>query len=357
MTKDPRLPAIPFSFFQRLTYNFFQVLDHFFGRALVIKLLGKLRLKAFLNIEKTLKKKGKGKIIDVEYRTDLTEEEFKNFYVKNGIPVVFKGAAKNWNCVKTWDLNYLKETHGDDLIPLISVVDPFKEIEYISLKELINRLQNGDKGAYFRYYNLITKHPEHLADFDLNWLKAHSHENKYFETFQAFIGGADTRTELHNAHISNLFVQVSGVKEWILYPNYFVPFLDPPSTMNGIYRNTPSRANGKPFSPFDPDFEGYPLYEYLDGYKVVLEPGDVFYNPPFMWHTVYNRSETIGIGYRWINFKNAFKSSPTYYLLDLLSFKPNYLKSIRMTKKDANEQFIHRKKMMEKALLKHKMKN
>lgn len=356
MIQDPRLPKNPFSFLQRALYNFFQVLDHFLGRPLVIKIAGKVRLMAFLNIEKTLRKKGIGKIIDVEYRTDLTELEFKNYYVKNGIPVVFKGAAKDWDCVKNWDLDYIKKLHGDDVIPLISVTDPFKEIEYISLGDLISRLQAGDKGGYFRYYNLITKHPEHLADFDLNWLKNHSHKNKYFETFQAFIGGADTRTELHNAHISNLFVQVSGVKEWILYPNYFVPFLDPPSTMNGIYRNTPVRAGNMPFSPFAPDYKGYPLYEYLDGYKVVLEPGDIFYNPPFMWHTVYNRTETIGIGFRWINFINSFKCSPTYYTLDLLSFKPNYIKSIQMTKKDANDQFIHRKKMMEKLAKKMQQK-
>lgn len=344
--KDPRLPLPHLSWRQRSAYNFFQVLDHFLGRPLVIKLLGGIRYKAFLNIAKSLEAKGEGKIIDIEYRTDLSEKEFKEYYVKKGIPVVFKGAARDWNCVKEWDLNFLKNKHGDDKVPLISVTDPHKGIEFTTLKDLIERLQNGDKGSYFRYYNLIYQHPEHLADFDLSWLKKHSHKKKYFESFQAFIGGTNTRTELHNAHISNLFVQVSGSKEWILYPNYFVPFLDPPSTMNGIYRNTPSRAGGKPFSPFEPDYEGYPYFKYLHGYRVVLEPGDILYNPPFMWHTVFNRTETIGIGFRWINFRNALKTSPVYYILDLLSYRPNYVKSIRMTRKDANEQFIQRMQMM-----------
>lgn len=348
IVQDPRLPLNHFSWSQRAGYNFFQVLDHFIGRPMVIKLLGGIRYKAFLNIAKTFEAKGEGKIIDVEYRTDLGEKEFKDYYVKKGIPVVFKGAAKHWNCVKQWDLNWLKESHGSDEVPIIHVNDPDKGIEYTTLRDLIERLQNGDKNSYFRYYNLVHRHPEHRADFDLAWLQSHSHKRKYFEAFQAFIGGADTRTELHNAHISNLFVQVSGVKEWILYPNYFVPFLDPPSTMNGIYRNTPVRAGGKPFSPFEPDYKGYPYYRYLDGYRVVLEPGDVFYNPPFMWHTVYNRTDTIGIGFRWVNFANAFRNSPVYYSLDLLSYRPNYLKAIRMTEKDANEQFIQRLQMMQK---------
>jgi len=350
MLKDPRLPLDRFSWGQRATYNFFQVLDHFIGRPVVVKLLGGIRYKAFRDIARSLEAKGEGSIIDVEYRTDLTEKEFKEYYVKRGIPVVFKGAAKDWNCVKEWDLNFLKERHGVDEVPVIHVNDPEKGIEYTTLRNLIERLQSGDKGAYFRYYNLVTRHPEHLEDFDLGWLKAHSHSRKYFESFQAFIGGADTRTELHNAHISNLFVQVHGVKEWILYPNYFVPFLDPPSTMNGIYRNTPVRAGGMPFSPFNPDYKGYPHYRYLDGYRVVLEPGDIFYNPPFMWHTVYNRTETIGIGFRWVNFANALKTSPVYYLLDLLAYRPNYIKSIRMTRKDANEQFIQRMQMMQRKM-------
>jgi len=346
LPNDPRLPLDCFSWRQRATYNFFQVLDHFIGRPAVIKLFGGIRYKAFLNIAKTLETKGEGRIIDVEYRTGLNEKEFKEYYVKRGIPVVFKGAARDWNCVKEWDLNFLKERHGNDEVPVIHVNDPTKGIEFTTLRHLVDRLQNGDKSSYFRYYNLVARHPEHLADFDLRWLQSHSHKSKYFESFQAFIGGSDTRTELHNAHISNLFVQVHGVKEWILYPNYFVPFLDPPSTMNGIYRNTPVRAGGRPFSPFDPDYEGYPWYRYLDGYRVVLEPGDIFYNPPFMWHTVYNRTETIGIGFRWVNFANAWKNSPVYYLLDLLSFRPNYIKSIRMTRRDANEQFIHRMKKL-----------
>ena len=352
MNKDPRLPLTVFSWRQRSSYNFFQVLDHFLGRKLVIKLFGKLRLRSFNKIAKTLEQKGPGKIIDIEYKTNLDLEDFKENYLNKGIPVVFKGLAKEWNCVKEWDLNYLKEKHGSDEVPIIDVKDPLKEIEYTSLADLINRLQSGDKGSYFRYYNLISKHPEHLKDFDLNWFKKFSHSRKYFESFQAFIGGADTRTELHNAHISNLFVQVSGVKEWILYPNYYVPFIDPPSTLNGIYRNPPARNNGMPFSPFEPDFEAYPFYKYLDGYKVVLEPGDVLYNPPFMWHTVYNHTETIGIGYRWINFANAFKNSPVYFTLDLLSYQPNYLKALKMTKKDANEQFIHRKNKYLKSLKK-----
>ena len=353
---DPRLPLDCFSWKQRAIYNYFQILDHFLGRPLVVKLFGGIRYRAFQKISKSLKAKGKGNLIDIEYKTDLTEKEFKDYYLKRGIPVVLKAAAKEWESVNKWDLNYIKELHGTDEVPIIHAIDPTKGIEKSTLKELIERLQSGNKTPYFRYYNLISQHPEHLPEIDLEWIKKYVHKNRYFESFQAFLGGAGTRTELHNAHISNFFVQIEGIKEWVLYPNYFVPFIDPPSTFNGIYRTTPIRANGKPFNPFDPDFDGYPFFQYLDGYKVRLEAGDILYNPPHMWHAVMNETETIGLGFRWINLIDSFRTSPVYYLLDVLAFKPFYLKALRMTKKDANTQFLYRFNKMKKRLEKQKRK-
>ncbi|MBI1185454.1 hypothetical protein GC194_14380 [bacterium] len=347
MTKDPRLPEVPYSYWQRAGYNFFQVMDHFVSRGVTRKLMGGLRYRNFLSIVKTMEKRGEGTIVPVEYRTDLSLEEFRNYYVKNHIPVVFKGAARNWGCVRQWSLSYFKNLHGEDEVPLLEENNPEKGLDYTTLGKLIDRIENGDNKAYFRFYNLLTRHPEHNADFDLSWLKQHSHKRKYFDSFQVFIGGAGSTTYVHNAHISNLFVQAHGVKEWFLYPNYHVPFIDPPSTLNGIYRDAMLRGK-KAFNAFDPNYEEYPYYKFLDGYSVKLQPGDVLFNPPFMWHTVRNETDSIGVGYRWINAMNSFKAAPTYYLLDLMAYKPNYFKSLKMVRKNANQQFEHRLKMMQK---------
>lgn len=156
-------------------------------------------------------------------------------------------------------------------------------------------------------------------------------------------------TGLHNSHADNLFVQVYGEKHWILYPNYFVPLIDPPSTTGGTYRISPRRgAERKPFNHFMPDFDTYPLYKYIDGYKVELKPGDIFYNPPYMWHTVHNLSQSIGLGYRWVNAASAFKVSPLYYLLDLCAYRPSYFKAYKWYEDDSNAEFLYAQKMMEK---------
>lgn len=337
-----------FSFLQRTFYNFFQFLDHFIGRKNTIKIFGKLRYKNFLSMVKVLEAKGEGTFFEVERRTDLTIKEFKEYYVKNGIPVIFDGLAKDWESVKNWSPQYFKDLHGTDEVPLIDSTDMTKGVEYMTLSELIDNIDKGNNKAYFRFYNLLVRHPEHVKDFDLEWLRKHSHSLKYFESFQVFIGGKNSYTGLHNSHIANLFIQVYGEKEWRLIPMSYLPFIDPPSTTNGIFRYAPARNEGVPFNVFEPNYEAYPYYKYIDGYKMTLKPGDVFYNPPFMWHTVKNPTDSIGVGFRWANAWHSFNSSRMYYILDLLAFRPNYFKSIRQVKKNANQQFIDQEKKMKK---------
>ncbi|MGB3591631.1 MAG: cupin-like domain-containing protein [Nonlabens sp.] len=339
---DPRFPENPFPRWQRWGYNAFQFLDHFISRPVTVKLLGKLRYKLFLKMADRLKATGPAQVIEVERRSDLSIQEFKDYYLKTGVPVIFDGAASEWDCVKKWTPEYFKELHGEDEVPLIDSADFDKGIEFTTLSQLIDEIEKGNNKMYFRFYNLLSRHPQHLKDFDLNWLKSYRHKSHYFNSFQVFIGGENTTTGIHNAHISNLFVQCYGEKKWYLYPNHLIPFIDPLPTMNGIFRNAAARSGGKPFDPFQPDFEAYPYFKYLDSYKMTLRPGDVFYNPPFMWHTVKNNTKSIGVGYRWINAWHSFKSAPFYYILDLLAFRPNYFTSLRTVRKNANDQFIER---------------
>lgn len=348
MKQDPKLPANIFSFKQRATYNFFQVLDHFITRPVTVKLFGKWRYNAFLDIKKTLEKKGSSTIIPVERRTDLSDKEFLEYYVKNGIPVVMEGKAKDWDCCKLWSHEYIKEKYGDDEVPLVDAFYLDQGVRHLQLREIIDQVLKGNN-SYLRFYNLLTRHPERLNDFDSAWLKSLKHKDAYVEFTQVFIGGAKSQTGMHNSHADNLFVQVYGEKEWVLYPNYFMPLIDPPSTTGGTYRIAPKRGKyGQPFDPYKPDHEDYPLFQYIDGYRVVLKPGDVFYNPPYMWHTVRNNTASIGIGFRWVSPSNVLRSYPLYYLLDLCAYRPSYFVAYRWHRRDSNAEFLYAEKMYRK---------
>ncbi|MCW3103902.1 MAG: hypothetical protein JWO09_2342 [Bacteroidetes bacterium] len=320
---------------QRLQYGFYQWMDHFFGRQRVFRWMGKGRSKFYRRLLATLKESGEGSIKPIERRKDLSLKEFKNHYMKKGIPVVLEGAAKDWDCVKKWSLDYFKELHGDDEIVMVNQERMADDYETITLAEVIDNIRTGGK-KYYRFYPLLDRHPEHIKDFDYKWLLERKNSLTWFDAFQVFIGGQGTVTPLHNANQCNLFVQVYGEKKWIIYSHYYSAVLDPDPVRN-VYRHAPIKAGDGPFDPFNPNYDKpNELYKYIDGYEVNLKPGDILWNPPFYWHAVKNMTDSIGVGYRWLPPLYSFKIAPLYMFLDMCANNPPIWKAYKLYRKDIN---------------------
>lgn len=320
---------------QRFEYGIYQFLDHFLGRERSYAMTEKRRRRFYSKLHETLKASGPGKIIPVERRKDLSLKEFKNHYMKKGIPVILEGAAKDWPCVKKWSLEYFKRLHGDDEIVMVDQIQMHNPYEKMTLADVIDGIKDGS-GQYYRFYPLLERHPEHILDFNYKWLRERRNPLTAFEAFQVFIGGEGTVTPLHNANQCNLFTQVVGEKKWVLYHHYHTAIVDPDPVRN-VYRSAPFKKESGPFDPFDPDFETpYTLYKYIDGYSVHLKPGDVLWNPPFYWHAVKNVGNSIGVGYRWLPPLHCYKSSFLYSLLDTFAKNPPIWKAYKLYKQDIN---------------------
>jgi hypothetical protein len=334
-----------FTFGQRFTYGWYQWCDHFFGRK---TFYSKARERFYKRIAKHLEKQGPGKIMPLERRKDLSLDEFFNHYVKKGIPVILDGAAKDWDCVKKWSLEYFKELHGKDEIVLVDQGKPDYPYELTTLADVIDNIRGGGS-KYYRFYPLLVRHPEHIKDFDYKFLKDRRTKPVWFDAFQVFIGGKDSYTALHNANQSNLFVQVYGEKKWVLYSHYYSMILDPPPVRN-VYRSAHSKIAEGPFDPFKLDFSPpYSLFKYIDGYSVHLKPGDIFWNPPFYWHAVKNVSDSIGVGYRWLSPFYSYKISPLYFSLDCFATKPPIWKAYSLYKQDINKLHLAEVQKLEEA--------
>ena len=78
------------------------------------------------------------------------------------------------------------------------------------------------------------------------------------------------------------------------------------------------------------------MFEYISGYSVHLEPGDVLWNPPYYWHAVENIGKSIGVGYRWFAPMYCYKIAPLYAFLDTMVMRPPIWKSLKMVQQDAN---------------------
>jgi len=319
---------------ERIQYGYYQFLDHFLGRNVTFKMHNRSRRALYSKIHNRLKANAKiGETIEVEQRVNLSIDEFKNHYIRKGIPVVLKGAAKEWNCVKEWSIDYFKEKYGDEDILYVNHEAIEDQYEQLKLREVLSNL-SGDQGKYYRFYPLLQRHPEHIKDFDYQWILNARHKATIGENFQVFIGGEDSYTPLHNAFSCNIFTQVYGKKEWYLYAPQHTLVFDPDPAQN-IYRSASYRQGGV-FNPFEPEYDKFPLFKYIDRVHVMLEPGDILYNPPYWWHSVKNPTDSIGVGYRWLPPAHCLNRAPLYFLLDLCARNPSLLGSMKLAKTDIN---------------------
>jgi len=319
---------------ERLRYGYYQTMDHFFGRERSFRWHEKSRRKFYNKLHQRLKDEGVlGKTTPIPRVKGIGSKELKKNYINKGIPVVVEGGAKDWACVKEWSLDYFKEKYGEEEIILVDHEAIEAGFERLSLSEVIDGIREKN-GKYYRFYPLLQRHPEHIKDFDYDWLLKARQKPNYDDEFEVFIGGEGTVTPFHNAFSSNLFTQVYGQKEWVIYPPYYTAIFDPDPAQN-VYRSTSSRQGGM-YSPFDDSAKDHPLFKYMDGMHTVLNPGDVLYNPPYWWHTVRNTSDSIGVGYRWFPLMHCWWASPLYFSLDLCATNPSIWKSLRLIQTDTN---------------------
>ena len=320
------------------------VASHFLGERYQNLSLRRSRLEQ-LREENLRKLKAQGHIgrpIPMDIREGLTKEEFVSQYLRANRPVVLKGVAKDWNCVKTWTPDRLKEKYGEDRIPLIDASPKIDDItqmdysvKYVDFKDVIEGMKVGDNSMYSRFNDLLGNHPELRDDFDIDWFVERREKLVSGKVFQCFIGGKGTYTHIHSAIQSNFFTQVYGQKRWLLYPPSYNQYLRP------IVEGRP--YFGTLYRPTDRNFSDYPEMEYLDYYDVTLEPGDILYNPPSWWHHVMNDTMTIGVGFRWTSVSATLKASPIQLLLTLFAYNPSILFAIK-SRGDFAKVFGYKKK-------------
>jgi hypothetical protein len=60
---------------------------------------------------------------------------------------------------------------------------------------------------------------------------------------------------------------------------------------------------------WEPDLTAYPAYDCIDRFEFIMNPGDILYFPPWMWHFVENLDHTIGLRYGFATLRDALVGS------------------------------------------------
>ena len=218
-------------------------------------------------------------------------------------PVVFRGLAKGMTHLEDWGRpEYFAEKYGNTTLLSVqnSLISSQKAAaanasEYgstgndkgvfrtipLKLGEAIEGMLEG-KNYYFQNVDqLIRANPEIMDHMELpnilkNWKDGRAYVPNVINFFLGFGRGDPTQTlettgsALHAAMPANLFFMYSGRKLWWFIQPKWTPFI-----------------LGH-FSHFIPAAFGRRIPDFVPKASVVLGPGDVMFNPSYMWHEVRN---------------------------------------------------------------------
>jgi hypothetical protein len=314
---------------QRYTYSTIFAADWLVGPAAIGKVMPRRWDRLHDRMVARMAGAPDGQVYPVERRRGLTPDQFKQEYFLTGKPVVLEGAGAEWPAISKWTFEYLLERCGQEDIDVLDGqnwrVNRDRSADAVATSEkamkvgdLLREAQRG--GAWYgAFMELLDKYADMRADLDLSFVRRYGHANPRIPWHRnviakMYVGGPNTSTSLHCAGVSNLYLQAHGRKKWVLVAPRFTPFMYP-ALSKGL--NWQSRVDFR-----QPDCDECPLYRYVDRYETVLEPGDILWNPPWVWHGVMNLTDSIAVSLWWVNVSRAFANNTVFSALTLLG-RPN----------------------------------
>ena len=317
----PGMRQVPIK--EQARFNLLFFLQHYFPKSGSIK---RMRGRARDRIVESVRAQGKGKVIQVERLNNISPSDFRARHLANGVPMILERAAADWPCTKRWSFEGFKQRFGHETIRLVQrkgltdddVVLENEYTEEIGFGDFLDQALAGRK--YMRFSPLLEKFPELRNDFD----------GKFFNGLMGrtlgvihhmFIGGAGSYTPLHNAITPFFFVNICGVKRWALIPNQYLALLDPAADGFG-YNHSGANIDLS-------NVDAFPGFDCIERLEAVMQPGDVLFNPSWMWHCVQNESPTIGLRYGLYHPRTMVSESYTLFLVRLLAARnPSVLKGL-----------------------------
>lgn len=226
---------------------------------------------------------------------DITPEEFLQENVLKRKPILIKGALKEWKALQ-WTPEYLKKAAGSQTLSYRTEEGVRQGI----FGELIDQIFYTDKPApYLRNIDLARDLPTLARDIGPlrycsgNWrnhflMPRHWPPEVRKDLYEVFISrknGAFPYLHIDYWGMSAFLAQLYGRKEVILFPAEDSPYLYPMAT-------NPLRSSIREFD--NPDYETFPEFRHARQYRVVLEPGDLLFNPGW-WHTTKTLAPSITV--------------------------------------------------------------
>jgi hypothetical protein len=281
-----------------------------------------------LRAARYVRRGGPAKVVPVDRVRNISPDDFHRRYLSKGVPVIIESGTADWPLAKRWSFEKFTERFGDSTIRLTQRkglsdddwIDTTEYTEEVVFAEFLRQVLSGGR-KYMRFAPLLEQFPELLDDFDQDFFRRMT-GHTWGQTYQLFIGGQGSYTPLHNAITPFFFANVCGVKRWALIPCRYLPIINPNADGWG-YNHSEARVDG-------PNDERYVGFDCIDRMQAVLQPGDILFNPPWMWHSVENDAPTIGVRCGFVYPKGMLAASLTLTLIRVFVARdPSLLDALR----------------------------
>lgn len=216
---------------------------------------------------------------DIPRVKTLTKEAFLRDYFKPQKPVVIERFIDDWPAFTKWNLDYMKATVGDKIVPLydnrpVDFKDGFNEPHAkMKMSDYIDLLKREPTKFRIFLWNALKEVPQlqndyKFPDFGLSLMKGLP---------MLFFGGKDSYTFMHyDIDLANIFhFHFEGKKEIILFDQKQNDYL---------YKVPHALITREDIDFSNPDFDKWPALAKAKGYKTELNHGEVLYMPEGYWH-------------------------------------------------------------------------
>lgn len=264
---------------------------------------------------------------------NIGKEDFINKYLKPRKPLVIRKATQSWPALQKWTFDYLKETVGEQVVPLYdsSKADPSKPINASAAE-----MKFGD------YIDLIQKEPTDLRIFLFDPIK---HAPGLLDDYRSptdlmggfldkypnmFFGGQGSVTFLHyDIDLAHIFhTHFNGRKHVILFDNKW---------SERLYKIPFATYALEDYDIENPDFEKFPALDGIQGQQTILEHGDTLFMPTGYWHWMKYLDGSFSISLRAWDSSWAIKAKSLYNLIVQRKFDDIMKKNFRSSYMDWKE--------------------
>lgn len=278
-----------------------------------------------LKIVQELKSRPEKGFLKIDEVEGISIKDFRRLYYNKNKPVILRGFARDWDCSKLWTPDYFVEKYPD--YPMV-ITDYHRdrggENKVFMMRDYVDRIAKGEN-LYARFVKILHDKPELKNQINMESINGLKGRLDFWVATQFFMGPPKTSTYLHCAFINNFFLQCYGDKDWLLMSPKYNPIFHPPTDHAPTFRCHEDYEH--------PSFGQGDIFKHIDVYKFTVRQGDLFYNPPFHWHYVTNKTLSISLSLRILNILSAFKSSPMLTFLTATATNPPALESLyKMTK-------------------------